>query len=78
MMNDSTRTAAADTEPGKPQATTGDPRVDEALASLSGLAGLPDSGHVEAYEHVYQRLHGLLDDAHPVSGDHPDGQAEPA
>jgi hypothetical protein len=62
MMNDSTRTAAADSEPGKPQEITGDPHVDEALARLAGLGDLPDSRHVEAYEHVYQRLHGLLDD----------------
>ena len=60
MMNESTRTAAADGEPGKPAATTGEPRVDEALARLAGLGGLPDAGHVEAFEHVYQRLHGLL------------------
>ena len=61
MMNDSTRTAAADSEPGKQAAiTTGEPRVDEALARLAGLGGLPDAGHIEAFEHVYQRLHGLL------------------
>jgi hypothetical protein len=62
MMNDSTRTAAADSAPGKDAAITGEPRVDDALAGLAGLAGLPDAGHVEAYEHVYQRLHGLLDE----------------
>ena len=93
MMNDSTRTAAAEGEPGKLQAITGDPQVEEALARLDGLGDLPDGGHVEAYEHVYQRLHGLLDDldkvtpdaaesaspgAHAASYDHPHGQAEQA
>ena len=60
MINDSTRTAAADGEPGTLDVITGEPRVDEALGRLAGLGELPDSGHVEAYEHVYQRLHGLL------------------
>jgi hypothetical protein len=67
MMNDSTRTAAADSEPGKVQAITGDPRVDEALAKLAALGDLPGGGHVEAYEHVYQRLHGMLDDLDTVA-----------
>ncbi len=62
MMNDSTRTAAADSAPGKDAAITGEPRVDEALAGLAELGDLPDAGHVEAYERVYQRLHGLLDE----------------
>jgi hypothetical protein len=86
MMNESTRTAAADGEPGKRAAiTTGEPRVDEALARLAGLGGLPDAGHVEAFEHVYQRLHGLLGELgtrpHPAnqgSSDTSDGQAEQA
>lgn len=86
MMNESTRTAAADGEPGKQAAiTTGEPRVDEALARLAGLGGLPDAGHVEAFEHVYQRLHGLLGEldtrphpAHHGFSDTSDGQAEQA
>lgn len=69
MMNDSTRTAAAEGAPGKPQAITGDQRVDEALARLAALGDLPDGGHVEAYEHVYQRLHGMLDDLDKVTPD---------
>jgi hypothetical protein len=69
MMNDSTRTAAAEGEPGKLQAITGDPQVDEALARLAALGDLPDGGHVEAYEHVYQRLHGMLDDLDKVTPD---------
>ena len=86
MMTESTRTAAADGEPGKPAPiTTGEPRVDEALARLAGLGGLPDAGHVEAFEHVYQRLHGLLGELdsrpHPAnhgSSDTSNGQAEQA
>ncbi len=62
MINEVTRTAAADTAPAKPTAITGEPRVDRALARLAGLDGLPGTGHVEAFEHVYERLHGLLDE----------------
>ncbi len=94
MMNDSTRTAATDSEPGRPTATTtGEPRVDEALARLAGLGRLPDAGHIEAFEHVYQRLRGLLGEldtaeSHPSyhgasdsyhgASDTSDGQAEQA
>ncbi|HUK68185.1 MAG TPA: hypothetical protein VLW50_05440 [Streptosporangiaceae bacterium] len=82
MMNEVTRTAAA----GGASATaaaTGDPRVDEALARLANLDGLPDSGHVEAFEQAYVRLRGLLDElatAAPrgASGDASDGQAQQA
>lgn len=62
MMNESTRTAAADTEPAQPAAITGEPAVDEALSRLADLPDQPDAGHVDAFEHVYQRLHGLLDE----------------
>ena len=87
MMNDSTRTAAAESQPGKLEAITleaitGEPDVDAALASLAGLGELPDAGHVEAYERVYQRLHGLLDelgtDGPDPDHDSPDGQAQQA
>ena len=93
MMNESTRTAAAGSQPAKPAAVTGEPRVDEALGRLAELGELPDAGHVEAYEHVYARLHGLLDEldtarphpasqavSHAVSHDlgASDGQAEQA
>jgi hypothetical protein len=67
MMNDSTRTAAADGEPGRLQAITGDPQADEALARLAALGDPPDRGHVEAYEHVYERLRGLLGDLDKVA-----------
>jgi hypothetical protein len=83
MMNEVTRTAAADGEPAKPAAATGDPRVDEAVARLADLEGLPDSGHVEAFEQAYLRLRGLLDElgtAAPrlANGDASDGQAQQA
>ncbi len=74
MMNDSTRTAAPDSEPGTLETTMGEPRVDEALARLAGLGDLPDAGHVEAYEHIYQRLHGLLGELETVR---PDPSHEP-
>jgi hypothetical protein len=59
---------------------------------LAGLDELPDAAHIEAYEHVYRRLHGILGEldtagAHPDShdllpssdpSDSSDGQAEQA
>jgi hypothetical protein len=92
MMNDSTRTIAVGSEPAKLEVVTGEPRVDEALALLAGLDELPDTAHIEAYEHVYRRLHGILGELdtagpHPAShdllassdsGDSSDGQAEQA
>jgi hypothetical protein len=84
MMNDTTRTAAADGGPGKAEAATGEPRVDEALARLAGLGELPGPAHVGAYEHVYERLHGLLGELGTAGGGEPgrdggsDGQAQQA
>jgi hypothetical protein len=89
MMNDSTRTTAMGGDPAKLEVMTGEPRVDEALAMLAGLAELPGAAHIAAYEHVYRRLHGILgqlDTAgpHPASHDSADphdssdGQAEQA
>jgi hypothetical protein len=80
MMNDITRTAAADGEPGKPAAVTGDPHVDEALDRIAGLGEVPDTEHVEAFEEAHRRLHGLLDelDTRHDPGEVSDGQAEQA
>jgi hypothetical protein len=56
-----------ESEPG-PQAgpgqwpATGDPRVDEAVARLDGLAGLPVAEHPAVFEDVHQRLAGALGD----------------
>ncbi len=80
MMNESTRTAAADGEPAPPTVATGAPGVDEALSRLADLPDQPDATHVEAFEHAYQRLHGLLDelDTRHTTGEEPDDQAEQA
>lgn len=80
MMNESTRPAAADGEPARPAAITGEPAVDEALSRLADLPGHPDAGHVEAFDHVYQRLHGLLDelDTRQEPGEAADDHAEQA
>ena len=44
---------------------TGDPRVDEVLASLDGLADLPVTEHAAVFERVHERLRAALD---PDSG----------
>jgi hypothetical protein len=56
-------------EAGRPEAApaeaapaTGDPRVDAALASLESLGEVPDTEHVEAFEHVHEQLHAILDE----------------
>jgi hypothetical protein len=41
---------------------TGDPRVDEALAGLAGIAGQPPAEHVAVYEEVHRRLQDALAD----------------
>ena len=41
---------------------TGEPRVDDALARLGDLAGMPVSEHAEVFEDVHRRLHGTLAD----------------
>lgn len=41
---------------------TGEPRVDDALARLGDLAGMPVGEHVEVFEDVHRRLHGTLAD----------------
>lgn len=52
---------------------TGDARVDEALAHLADLGDEPGAGHVDAFEHVHRRLHGMLDElARPRGGTPPD------
>jgi hypothetical protein len=79
MIDDSTRTAAASDEPAEPGVITGEPRVDEALARLADLGEAPDTGHVEAFEDVHQRLHGMLGElARSPEPEAADGQAEQA
>lgn len=45
----------------KPDAGTGDPEVEAALADLGGLSGLPVSGHAGVYESVHDALREALD-----------------
>ncbi|MFF5259429.1 hypothetical protein ACFY4C_10835 [Actinomadura viridis] len=49
--------------PGRVPEPTGDRRVDDALARLAGLEGVPVSGHVEVFEEVHRRLQELLTSA---------------
>jgi hypothetical protein len=72
MIDDSTRPADEGGDPvGEgspaevspfPEAITGEPRVDEALARLADLGDEPGPEHVEAFEHAHGRLHGMLDE----------------
>jgi hypothetical protein len=56
--------AAGTREPPESESApaTGEPRVDEALAMLAGLGEVPGTEHVEAFEHVHDQLHGILDE----------------
>ena len=51
-------------EPAGPGAGpgTGDPRVDEAVARLAGLADRPVAGHADVFEYVHGRLAEALGD----------------
>jgi hypothetical protein len=40
----------------RPRPSTGDARVDDAVARLDDLAGLPVAEHLAVFEHVHQRL----------------------
>jgi hypothetical protein len=42
--------------------STGDPRVDDAVARLDGLAGLPVAEHLAVFEYVHERLTEALGD----------------
>jgi len=46
----------------RPRPSTGDARVDDAVARLDGLAGLPVAGHLAVYEYVHERLTEALGD----------------
>ena len=78
MMNESTRTACAHTEPAQPAPITGEARVDEALAALASLPDRPGARHVAAFEHAYERLRGVLDEigTRQNAGEAPDTQTE--
>jgi hypothetical protein len=42
--------------------STGDPRVDDAVARLDDLAGLPIAEHLAVFEYVHERLTEALGD----------------
>lgn len=42
--------------------STGDPRVDDAVARLDDLAGLPAAEHLAVFEYVHERLTEALGD----------------
>jgi hypothetical protein len=52
---------------------TGDPRVDDAVARLDDLAGLPVAEHPAVFEHVQQRLAEALGDLDARDRAAPDG-----
>jgi hypothetical protein len=45
-----------------PAPSTGDPRVDDAVARLDDLAGLPITEHLAVFEYVHERLTEALGD----------------
>ena len=55
---------AAPRRPMVPRArpSTGDPRVDDAVARLDDLAGLPIAEHLAVFEYVHERLTEALGD----------------
>jgi hypothetical protein len=55
---------AAPRRPVVPRAwlSTGDPRVDDAVARLDDLAGLPIAEHLAVFEYVHERLTEALGD----------------
>ena len=59
------------------QPSTGDPRVDDAVARLDDLAGLPVAEHLAVFEYVHERLTEALGDlevhAPARAGDHSPG-----
>ena len=70
---------AAPRRPVLPRArpSTGDPRVDDAVARLDDLAGLPIAEHLAVFEYVHERLTEALGDldvhATARAGDHSPG-----
>jgi hypothetical protein len=57
--------------------STGDPRVDDAVARLDDLSGLPVAEHLAVFEYVHERLTEALGDldvhAPARAGDHSPG-----
>jgi hypothetical protein len=65
----------------RPRPTTGDARVDDAVARLDDLAGLPIAEHLAVFEYVHERLTEALGDldvhATARAGDRPAGPGAP-
>ena len=69
-----------DTDEAQRCPATGDSRVDEALASLDELAGLPVTEHPAVFEQVHRRLRevlGELDTGPDSAGPRAAGEAAP-
>jgi hypothetical protein len=69
--------AAPSAVPPQPAQSTGDPRVDEAIAGLPRLGELPLDEHPAALESVHDRLReilGELGDAGARPGEHRPGR----
>ena len=47
--------------PGDDELTTGDPRVDEVLASMDALHQLPVAEHAGVFERAHERLRAALE-----------------
>jgi hypothetical protein len=64
-----------ETEPGpvlpRARPSTGDTRVDDAVARLDDLAALPLAEHLAVFEYVHERLTEALGDLDVGAGDQP-------
>ena len=67
--------------PPRARPSTGDPRVDDAVARLDDLPGLPAGEHLAVFEYVHERLTEALGDAGAPAtaapGDRPAGPGTP-
>lgn len=58
----------------RPRPSTGDARVDDAVARLDDLAGLPVAEHLAVFEYVHERLTEALGDLDVHAQAWPGGQ----
>ena len=61
-QSDTTPLASGSVTADAAQATTGDPRVDDALSRLAEVESLPLSEQVEVFADIHRRLAGVLAD----------------
>jgi hypothetical protein len=59
-----TETEPTEAEPTEAPGATGDPRVDSAIAHLSGLRELPVSEHPPVFERIHGQLVEVLGELH--------------